>query len=184
MEIIGVQFTRKGQSRSCHLASPFPAPDDEPEATEPGPAEPGLASPEDRPNVIRKQEGRYPPRSHEHEDDAGDRADVLPDPDDERPPAAPADDGAEERTRERPRRAEGGAGPLPELPDNLFEWPDSLKEARPWDRSRETQRPGREERGESQDPAEDANLDENASADEDANREEGTDPGAGDGPRP
>ncbi|CAA9440564.1 MAG: hypothetical protein AVDCRST_MAG80-1285 [uncultured Rubrobacteraceae bacterium] len=153
-------------------APPFPA-RDEPDATEPG-----VAPPDDRPNVIRKQDGRYPPRDPEPED-AGDRYDVSPDPSSEPHSGPTADNGAEEQTRRRPRRTGGEAEPLPDIPDNLFEWPDSLKEARPWDRSRETERPGREERGEGPDP------DENANPDEDANREAGTDPeGPKEGPRP
>ncbi len=151
---------------------PFPARD------EPDAPEPDAASPDDRPNVIRKQDGRYPPRNPEPED-AGDQYDVSPDPNTERHPDPTADNGAEEQTPRRPRRTGGEAGPLPDIPDNLFEWPDSLKEARTWDRSRETERPGREERGEVPDPGEDANPD------EDANREEGTDPeGPKEGPRP
>lgn len=151
---------------------PFPARD------EPDAPEPDVASPDDRPNVIRKQDGRYPPRSPEPED-AGDQYDVSPDPSAERHPDPTADNGAEEQTPRRPRRTGGEAGPLPDIPDNLFEWPDSLKEARTWDRSRETERPDREERGEVPDPGEDANPD------EDANREEGTDPeGPKEGPRP
>ena len=151
---------------------PFPA-RDEPEAPEPE-----VAPPDDRPNVIRKQDGRYPPRNPEPED-VSDQYDVSPDPSAERHPGPTADNGAEEQTRRRPRRTGGEAGPLPDIPDNLFEWPDSLKEARPWDRSRETDRPGREERGQSPDPGE------AATPDEDANREEGTDPeDPKEGPRP
>ena len=156
---------------------PLPA-RDEPDAPEPDIPEPDVASPDDRPNVIRKQDGRYPPRDPEPEE-AGDRDDVSPeDPSAERHPDPTADNGAEEQTRRRPRRTGGEAGPLPDIPDNLFEWPDSLKEARPWDRSRETERSDREERGEGPDPREDANPD------EDANREEGMDPeGPKEGPR-
>jgi pimeloyl-ACP methyl ester carboxylesterase len=145
---------------------PFPARD------EPDAPEPEAVSPDDRPNVIRKQDGRYPPRNPEPED-AGDQYDVSPDPDAERHSGPTADSGAEGQTRRRPRRTGGEAGPLPEVPDNLFEWPDSLKEARPWDRSREMKRPDGEERGESSNP------------DEDVGREEGTDhEDPKEGPRP
>jgi hypothetical protein len=156
---------------------PFPA-RDEPVAPEPDIPEPDVASPDDRPNVIRKQDGRYPPRDPEPEA-AGDQYDVSQDPSAERHSDPNADNGAEEQTRRRPRRTGGEAGPLPDIPDNLFEWPDSLKEARPWDRSRETERSDREERGEDPDPHEDAH------SEEDVNRDEGTDPeGSKEGPHP
>lgn len=151
--------------------TPFPARD------EPDTSEPEVAPSDDRPNVIRKQDGRYPPRSPEPED-TGDQRDVSPDPNAERHSGPIADNGAEGHTRRRPPRTGGESGPLPEIPDNLFEWPDSLKEARPWDRSRETERPGREERVEGAQRGEDANPD------EDTNREEDTDPnGPKEGPR-
>jgi hypothetical protein len=151
---------------------PFPARD------EPDTSEPEVESSDDRPNVIRKQDGRYPPRNPEPED-TGDQRDVSPDPSVERHAGPIADNGAEGQTRRRPPRTGGESGPLPEIPDNLFEWPDSLKEARPWDRSRETERPGREERAEGAQRGEDANPD------EDTNREEDTDPnGPKEGPRP
>src|SRR5918993_3938269 len=120
---------------------------DEPDVPEPDAPEPEVASPDDRPNVIRKQDGRYPPRNPEPQD-AGGQYDVSADPNAERHSAPTTDNGAEGRTRGGPRRTGGEAGPLPEIPDNLFEWPDSLKEAQPWDRSRETERPAREERSE------------------------------------
>ncbi|MDQ3286313.1 MAG: hypothetical protein M3P92_11565, partial [Actinomycetota bacterium] len=142
---------------------PFPARD------EPDAPVPEVASSDDRPNVVRKQDGRYPPRRPEPEDDR-DQHDVPPDPNTGRHSDSTADSGAEGQTRRRPRHTGGEGGPLPEIPNNLFEWPDSLKEARPWDRSRETERPGREERGESPDPDEDVNLD------EDTDRDEGTAP--------
>jgi pimeloyl-ACP methyl ester carboxylesterase len=145
---------------------------------EPGTPEPEVASSDDRPNVIRKQDGRYPRRNPEPED-AGDQHDVSPGPNAEWRSGPTADNGVEEQTRRRPRRAGGESGPLPEIPDNLFEWPDSLKEARPWDRSRETMRPDREESGEGPHPGEDANPE------EDSNRKEDTDPeGPKEGPHP
>ena len=156
---------------------PFPA-RDEPDAPEPNIPEPDVVSPDDSPSVIRKQDGRYLPRDPEPEN-TGDRYDVSPDPGAERHSGPTPDNGIEEQTRERPRRTGGEAGPLPDIPDNLFEWPDSLKEARPWDRSRGTERSDREERGEGPDSGEDANLH------EDANREAHSDPeGPNEGPRP
>ena len=138
---------------------------------EPDTSDPKAASREDRPNVIRKQDGRYPPRNPAPQD-ADDQYDVSsPDPHAERHSGPTADNDAEGQTRRRPRPTEGEAGSLPNLPDNLFEWPDSLKEARPWDRSQETERPRREERGEDPHPGENANPDEDANREEDINPE-------------
>ena len=143
---------------------PFPAHaepgDTEPGDTEPGDTEPGdtepdvvppeVAPPGDRPNVVRKQDGRYPPRDRELEN-AEDRYDASPEPN--------ADDGVEGQNRDRTGRAGGGSGPLPEMPKDLFEWPESMKEARPWDRSREdTERPAAEERTEEADPGEEVDT--------------------------
>ncbi len=151
---------------------PFPA-HTEPGVPEPGVPESDVAPPGDRPNVIRKQDGRYPPRDREP-DEAEDRDDASPDPGIEQHPDSTAGNGVEGETPRRPRRTRGEAGPLPEIPENLFEWPDSLKETRSWDRSREeTERTAREERGEDADP------------DEHANPDEDTEPeGPKEGPRP
>jgi len=62
------------------------------------------------------------------------------------------DDDAEERPQ---GRAEGGgeaSGHIPEMPDDLFNWPESLKESRSQDRSRETGRRVDEEHDEAVDP--------------------------------
>jgi pimeloyl-ACP methyl ester carboxylesterase len=134
--------------------SSFPA-RAEPGTSEPGTSEPGASESEppedapsgDRPNVIRKQDGRYPPRDRSYEE-AEDRYDASHDPSNEQHSDPNTGNGAERRPRSRPRRAGDEAGPLPEIPRDLFEWPDSLKEARPWDRSRETGRPIGEEPGE------------------------------------
>ena len=140
-----------------------------PERAEP---EPDVAPPEGRPNVVRKQDGRYPPRDREP-DGAEDRRDAAPDPGVEQHPDPTAGNGAEGQTRRRPRRTGEEAGSLPEMPDNLFDWPDSLKKTRSWDRSRETERPVEEEHGEE------------ADSEEDAIPDEGTDPeGSKEGPRP
>lgn len=126
----------------------------EPGTSESAPPEPEAAPSEDRPNVVRKKDGRYPPRDRSHED-AEDRHDASQDPSAERQPPDPnAGNGTERRSRSRPRRTGEEAGPLPEIPQNLFEWPESLKETRPWDRSRETERPVGEEPGEDVGPDE------------------------------
>ncbi|MCA1739153.1 MAG: alpha/beta fold hydrolase [Actinobacteria bacterium] len=116
-------------------------------------AEPETPESTEPPNVVRKQDGRYPPRERDHHkdserQDAGDtegRRDTSSGPD--------GDNGAEESAPDRGRRETGGDAdrPLPELPGHLFEWPE-LKEPRPWDRSRETGRQPREERDEDEDP--------------------------------
>ena len=133
--------------------SSFPA-RAEPGASESAPPEPEAAPSEDRPNVVRKKDGRYPPRDRDYED-AEDRDDASQDPSAERQHSDPnVGNGTERRPRSRPRRTGDEAGPLPEIPRDLFEWPESLKEARPWDRSRETQRPVGEEPGEAVGPDE------------------------------
>ena len=137
-------------------------PEESPFSVRPARHEP-TAPPSDRPNVIRKQDGRYPPREGEPDGAEEDRHEASPDPGTgQQRPDPTAGDGTEEQTRGRPRRTRGEAGSLPEMPENLFEWPDSLKESRPWDRSRETGRPSRGERGENKDPDEGPNPDEHA----------------------
>ncbi len=80
---------------------------------------------EDVPNLIRKEEGRYPARDEE------------PEP----PPSDPsAGDGA--RDRQRPPRPRGRAAPdeqiIPELPEDLFDWPEGRDEFRTRGRSPES----------------------------------------------
>ena len=58
-------------------------------------------------------------------------------------------DGAGRRSPDRTDRDGGG---MPELPEDLFDWPDSVREPRPWNRSPGEQRRVREERGEDADP--------------------------------
>ena len=127
----------------------------ESDATDSGSTETGDAPPGDRPNVVRKQDGRYPPRDRglENTEDPEDRYDAAQDPSVEQQHSEPnTSNGVERRPRSRPRRTgDDEAGPLPEIPPDLFEWPESLKEARPWDRSRETGQPAGEERGEDAD---------------------------------
>jgi hypothetical protein len=98
-----------------------------PPLTHPEPKTPGSAGAADTgspPSVTRKQgDARYPSSRDSDPESAGGR------------PRDSAGNG-------------GGVGGLSEVPEDLFEWPDSLKKSRPWDRSRETDRQAGEERGE------------------------------------
>ncbi len=74
---------------------------------------------EDPPNVVRKQEGGYPPRNRApqdpeayHDDAHGDG--VAEDFTEERPPP-----------RDRGERATSGEDVIPELPRDLFDWPEA-----------------------------------------------------------
>jgi hypothetical protein len=153
----------EGAGREEEVAADTPG---EPSSAAPAGPQPDTAQPEDRPHVVRKREGRYPPRDR-GSGDTGSHQDPSLD--------QSASNGIEERSGRREARAEGGVGPLPEMPKDLFQWPDSLKEARPWDRSRETGWPTGEE------PGEDAKGDKDAKGDEEATP--GEDPDSADGPR-
>jgi hypothetical protein len=110
-----------------------------------GTSQPEIPEPIDPPKVVRKQDRRYPPRSRDDED-VKDRHDAASGP--------TADNDSEGRARGRQDRTRNGgeaSGPVPEVPEDLFEWPE-LKEPRPWDRSRETGWQEPEERGEETDP--------------------------------
>ena len=86
--------------------------------------EPEAVRREDLPNVVRKQEGRYPARDGEPESQA-------PDPS--------SDDGTEDRRQSpRPRdRAAPAEQVIPELPEDLFDWPRGRDEFRSRGRSPE-----------------------------------------------
>ena len=126
--------------------------------SEPGSPEAGATDPEDFPTVARKQGDRYPSRDRDPEDaeDRSDATDPTIDPHLERfdPPEDDGDEG-------RPRRRTGdeGGAIMPEIPEDLFEWPDSLKDSRPWDRPRETDPEIQEERGEDAEESEDPDKD-------------------------
>jgi pimeloyl-ACP methyl ester carboxylesterase len=81
---------------------------------------------EEPPNIVRKQGGIYPARKREAEPEA---------------PGPPSGDGAEDdqrpRSRARPAPSEG-RDVIPQLPDDLFDWPDAPKEfrSREWPRTR------------------------------------------------
>ncbi len=86
---------------------------------------------EEPPNVVRKQGDRYPARPRRAEPE---------------PPGSPSSDGAED-DRLRRRRAPS-EDLIPELPEDLFDWPDAQDELRP----RERPRTGSPEEREDDDP--------------------------------
>ncbi|MBD0355878.1 MAG: alpha/beta fold hydrolase [Rubrobacter sp.] len=103
-------------------------------------AEPETENPDGFPATDRDLEGAR---------DSHDAPEPATDQDSER---TAGDDDAEERPQ---GRAEGGgeaSGHIPEMPEDLFDWPESLKESRSQDRSRETGRRVDEERDEAVDP--------------------------------
>ena len=73
---------------------------------------------EEPPNVVRKQGDRYPARSQGAE--MG-------------PPDPPSDDGAEDdrRSRSHARRTPSDEDVIPEVPEDLFDWPDAQDDFRP-----------------------------------------------------
>jgi pimeloyl-ACP methyl ester carboxylesterase len=73
---------------------------------------------EETPNVIRKQGDRYPARNREAEPE---------------PPGPPSGDGAEDDRwlRSRARRTPSDEDVIPELPEDLFDWPEARNESRP-----------------------------------------------------
>jgi pimeloyl-ACP methyl ester carboxylesterase len=94
---------------------------------------------EEPPNVVRKEGGRYPARNRATEPE---------------PPGPPSGDGAEDdrRPRSHVRRTPSEEDVIPELPDDLFDWPDARPEVRP----REWPRTGSvDERGDGSDEPED-----------------------------
>jgi pimeloyl-ACP methyl ester carboxylesterase len=103
--------------------------------TDPAPryAEPDQAeSGNEPPNVVRKQGGRYPARNRETEPE---------------PPDPPSSDGAEDDPwpPSRARRTPSDEDIIPELPENLFDWPDARNEFRSRERRPRGESP--EERG-------------------------------------
>lgn len=87
---------------------------------------------EDVPNVVRKQGGRYPARD-------GEAKPRIPDASSGDTAEDTAEDGAEERRR--PPRAGGRSAPdedfIPELPEDLFDWPEARDDFRSRERSSE-----------------------------------------------
>jgi pimeloyl-ACP methyl ester carboxylesterase len=93
---------------------------------------------EEPPNVVRKQGDRYPARNRETEPE---------------PPGPPSGDGAEDEQRPRShvRRTPSDEDVIPQLPEDLFDWPDARNEGR----SREWPQTGSpEERGDGADEPE------------------------------
>ena len=117
-------FARDGE------ASQKPAPATPPEETADLPADfqgSEDAEPEEKPNIFRKREGSYSDRGKEP-----DRPDMS------------LGDGIEGDERPRPRRTPSGEDVIPQLPEDLFDWPEAR------DESRSRERPGAvfpEERG-------------------------------------
>ncbi len=83
-----------------------------------GPPEGAAEGHEEPPNVVRKQGDRYPARTRRAEPE---------------PPGQPSGDGAEEDPWLRSRAPSGG-DIIPELPEDLFEWPDARNEVLPRER--------------------------------------------------
>lgn len=106
--------------------------------TDPDNFKPAVADPDSSPSVVRKQEGRYPPRNHEssasedHQDASSPPVDRGSDPS----TTEPNEGDKIERRHRNDTRNEGNP---PEVPEGLFEWPGSLKKPKPWDRSSETE---------------------------------------------
>jgi hypothetical protein len=75
------------------------------------------------PNIVRKQGDRYPARNREAEPGS---------------PDLPSDDGAEDdrRPRSHARRTPSDESVIPELPEDLFDWPDARNEFLPRERPR------------------------------------------------
>jgi hypothetical protein len=78
---------------------------------------------EERPNVFRKRGGSYSNRTREDEPER---------------PGASLGDGIEgdERPRRRPRRTPPGEDVIPQLPEDLFDWPEARDESRSRERPR------------------------------------------------
>ena len=78
---------------------------------------------EEKPNIFRKREGSYSDMGNEPEQ-----------------PGASLGDGIEgdERPRPRPRRTPPGEDMIPQLPDDLFDWPEARDESSSRERPRAT----------------------------------------------
>jgi pimeloyl-ACP methyl ester carboxylesterase len=111
-------YARDGEaSQNLDLAAP-------PEETSDLPPRPPGSEPErheERPNVFRKREGSYSDRENKPER-----------------PDASLGDGIEgdERPRSRPRRTPPGEDVIPQLPEDLFDWPEARDESRSRERPR------------------------------------------------
>jgi pimeloyl-ACP methyl ester carboxylesterase len=127
--------------------------------SDPSSPEPDVADPEDLPTVARKQDGRYPSRNRAP-GESEDRPDATDPGIDQHLEGygPPEDDGAAERHARR-RTGSGDEPIMPEIPEDLFQWPDSLKESRPWDRPHKTDRELQDERSQEAEEPEDPDKD-------------------------
>jgi hypothetical protein len=92
-------------------------------ATDPAPQPDDAGGHEDLPNVVRKQGDRYPARNRAAEPEASD---------------APSGDGAEDDQRPRSRAGHTPSEEdfIPQLPEDLFDWPEARGEFHPRERPR------------------------------------------------
>jgi pimeloyl-ACP methyl ester carboxylesterase len=114
-------YARDGEaSQNLDLAAP---PEETSDLTPPGSDDSEPERHEERPNVFRKRGGSYSDRAREDEP--------------ERPDAS-LGDGIEgdERPRSRPRRTPPGEDVIPQLPEDLFDWPEARDESRSRERPR------------------------------------------------
>lgn len=115
--------------------------------TEPGASESGVAKAEDLSSPVAPNDDSRPLRNYNRESTEGLHDDGTSDQSADRPSeqvADPtADEDAERRVQDHADRAANGSDvsrPLPEIPKDLFEWPESLKESRSRERAPEVDR--------------------------------------------
>jgi pimeloyl-ACP methyl ester carboxylesterase len=114
-------YARDGEaSQNLDLAAP---PEETSDLTPPGSDDSEPERHEEKPNVFRKREGSYSDRAREDEPEQ---------------PDASLGDGIEgdERPRSRPRRTPPGEDVIPQLPEDLFDWPEARDESRSRERPR------------------------------------------------
>ena len=150
---VGRADSRETEDETAELIPPEEEPADEVEAS--GEAA-RLAEPSEIPNISRKRAGRYPPRDRTTSDEEPvqeqfeepPEQDPTPSEDDEgapEPQSPPKEEGPDRLERRPAVRRRGGrrsrdedAGlvlpdrsPMPELPEDLFKWPEAWDEFRP-----------------------------------------------------
>ena len=119
-----VEETERGLFARDGEASQPAAPPNEPTDLPPQFPSSDVSEPErheEKPNIFRKREGSYSDTGNEPER-----------------PGAPLGDGIEgdERPRPRPRRTPPGGDMIPQLPEDLFDWPEARNEPRSRERPR------------------------------------------------
>ncbi|MBV9454298.1 MAG: alpha/beta hydrolase [Rubrobacter sp.] len=127
-EVIGEDVTEATEG------SPSPAP------TEPRGSEPGAAKANDSLSSITPNDDSYPLHSHDPGSAEGLHDDGTSDQHSARVADTTAGEDAARGIQDHADRAGNGSDvgrPLPEMPKDLFEWPESLKESRSWERSPE-----------------------------------------------